>query len=161
MRIWSKYGIVPSRHRLLGRASLIAAALLGFSALVGISGGPAFAALSITGGACGFHLGGALQEGAAGSIGFEFPVYPASPQQVCDVTVTASVSLRTASGGAYTNVDDDPSSKTLVLQFAGGPLPLGILAEWTPYCSDPPVPGVFTLTVDGQASSTADRKSVV
>ena len=117
-------------------------------------GGPVDAAVSNVGGACGFHLGAPLATGAAGSAGFEFLVYPANPFQICQVTVTAQASLRPVSGGSYTNVSQDPSGETLTLNFTGGPLPLGILWLWRPHCADPVMPGVFTLTVDGQSSSS-------
>jgi hypothetical protein len=130
-------------------ASSIAAVLIGF-----VNGEPAGAAVPTVGGTCGFLLGAPLVTGAAGSAGLEFPVYPANPHQVCQVKVTALASLTPVSGGSYSNVTHDPSSQTFTLDFAGGPLPLGILWQWSPHCADPVTPGVFTLTVNGQSSSS-------
>src|ERR1700677_4234891 len=127
MKIHSKSEDVRRHLRFLSRGSLVVAALIGSLVLVAASGQRAYAYLSTVGGVCGFHVGSPLVTGAAGSLVLEFPIYPGDPQQVCDVTVTAQVSLRPASGGSYTDVDDNPSSKTLALDFAGGPLPLGIL----------------------------------
>ena len=72
--------------------------------------------------------------------------------------MTAQASLRPVSGGSYTNVSHDPSSETFTLNFTGGPLPLGILWLWRPHCADPVMPGVFTLTVDGQSSSSGPSR---
>ncbi len=115
---------------------------------------PVGAATPTVGGTCGFSLGAPLVTGAAGTAGLEFPAYPANPHQVCQVTAAAQASLRPVSGGSFTNVTQDPSSVTITLDFTGGPLPLGILWQWRPHCADPITPGVFTLTVDGQSSSS-------
>jgi hypothetical protein len=117
-------------------------------------GGSAAAAVATVGGTCGFHVGAPLVTGAAGTAGIEFPAYPADPRQVCQVTVTQQASLVPVSGGSYTDVAGDPSSQTVTLSFTGGPLPLGLLWLWRPHCADPVTPGVVTLTVDGQSSST-------
>jgi hypothetical protein len=130
-------------------ASSIAGVLIGF-----VNGEPAGAAVSTVAGTCGFHLGAPLVTGAAGSAGLEFPVYPANPHQVCQVKVTARASLTPVSGSSYSNVAHDPSSQTFTLDFAGGSVPLGILWQWSPHCADPVTPGVFTLTVNGQSSSS-------
>jgi hypothetical protein len=137
----------------LGIVALAAASIVG--GLIGFVGAePAGAAIPTVGGTCGFHLGAPLVTGAAGTAGFEFLVYPANPSQVCQVQVTARASLSPSSGGRYTNVTDDPSSETFTLNFTGGPLPLGILWQWSPHCADPVTSGIFTLTVDGQSSSS-------
>ncbi len=137
----------------LGVVALAVASLAG--GVIGFVGGEAAgAAIPTVGGTCGFHLGPPLVTGAAGTAGLEFPVYPANPSQVCQVKVTAQVSLSPVSGGRYTNVAHDPSSETFILDFKGGPLPPGILWQWSPHCADPVTPGVFTLTVDGQSSSS-------
>jgi hypothetical protein len=124
-----------------------------------VGGEPADAAVSTVGGACGFHLGVPQATGAMGTADFEFPVYPANPFQVCQVTVTAQASLRPVSGGSYTNVSLDPSSETITLNFTGGPLPLGILWLWRRHCADPVTPGIFTLSVDGQSSSSGPQSA--
>ena len=146
-------GSLQTCGRWLGVAALtavsIASVLIGF-----VNGEPAGAAVSTVGGTCGFHLGAPLVTGAAGSAGLEFPVYPANPHQVCQVKVTARASLSPVSGSSYINVTHDPSIQTFTLDFAGGPLPLGILWQWSPHCADPVTPGVFTLTVNGQSSSS-------
>ena len=136
-------------------ASSIAAVLIGF-----VNGEPAGAAVPTVGGTCGFLLGAPLVTGAAGSAGLEFPVYPANPHQVCQVKVTALASLTPVSGGSYSNVTHDPSSQTFTLDFAGGPLPLGILWQWSPHCADPVTPGVFTLTVNGQNFDSCSQVSI-
>ena len=137
----------------LGVVALAAASIAG--GLIGFVGGePARAAISTVGGTCGFHLGAPLVTGAAETAGLEFLVYPANPSQVCQVQVTAQASLSPVSGGRYINVTHDPSSETFTLDFTGGPLPLGILWQWHPHCADPVTPGIFTLTVDGQSSSS-------
>jgi hypothetical protein len=146
-----------SGKRQRGGQWLVVAATVAICAaggLILVGSAPAGAAVSTVGGACGFSLGAPLVTGAAGTAGLEFPVYPANPSQVCQVTVTARASLTPVSGGGYTNVTHDPSSETLTLNFTGGPLPLGILWEWVPHCADPVTPGVFTLTVDGQSASS-------
>jgi hypothetical protein len=138
---------------LLGIVVLAAASIA--SGLIGLVGGePAGAVISTVGGTCGFHLGAPLVTGSAGTAGLEFLVYPANPSQVCQVRVTAQASLSPISGGSYTNVIHDPSSNTFTLDFTGGPLPLGILWQWSPRCADPVTAGIFTLAVDGQSSSS-------
>ena len=144
--------------RLLGVEALAVAFIAG--SLIGFMGGePAGAASSTVGGTCGFHLGAPLVTGSAGSAGLEFLVYPANPSQVCQVRVTAQASLSPVSGGRYTNVIHNPSSEILTLDFTGGPLPLGILWLWSPHCADPVTPGIFTLTVDGQSSSSGPQSA--
>ncbi len=144
---------LPKAGRWLGVVSLAVVSIT-IGLIPSADGEPAGAAVSTVGGTCGFHLGAPLVTGAAGTAGFEFLVYPANPYQVCQVTVAAQASLSPVSGGRYTNVTDDPSSETLTLNFTGGPLPLGILWLWRPHCADPITPGIFTLTVDGQSSSS-------
>ena len=144
--------------RRLGVLALSAASVVG--GLLAFGGAePAGAAVANVGGACGFHLGAPLVTGAAGTAGFEFPVYPANPFQVCQVTVTAHASLTPVSGGGYTDVAADPSSETITLDFTDGPLPLGMLWLWRPHCADPVTPGVFTLTVDGQSVSSSPQSA--
>ena len=140
------------RLRWLGRASIAAAVLLSCLALVA-GGGRTYAAVSTVGGACGLHVGSPLVTGAAGSRSFEFPIYPADPHQVCSVTAIVEDSLEPTSGPSFTDVAGDPSFESLSFDFAGGPLPLGLLVGWSPYCADPPAPGVLTVTVDGQSAS--------
>ena len=140
------------RHRWFRRASMTVALLLSCFGLVA-GGGRANAAIATVGGACGLHVGSPLMTGAAGSLEFEFPIYPANPHQICSVTTTVELSLGPASGPGFTNVSGDPSSKSVTFNFAGGPLPLGLLTGWMPYCADPAVSGVMTLTVDGQSAS--------
>jgi hypothetical protein len=135
------------------RRSLLAAAALAGLLAPAVVGGRAFAALPTVGGTCGFHLGEPFETGAAGSFGFEVPVYPANPHQTCQATVTARASLMAASGAGYTNVANDPATQTITLAFTGGPVPLGVLWVWSPHCADPAAPGVFTMTVDSQSSS--------
>jgi len=139
--------------RWLAAVSVAAVSVIGAIGLPA-GDGPAAAAVPTVGGTCGFHIGAPLVTGAAGTAGVEFPAYPADPTQVCQVTVSARASLTPVAGGSYANVAGDPSSQTMTLGFAGGPLPLGILWVWRPHCADPVAPGVFTLTVDGQSSST-------
>ena len=135
------------------RATGVGLAAVAASMLAVAGGGQAGAALSTTGGSCGFHLGPIQEEGAAGSAGLTVPVYPADPHQVCTVTVTAHASLTPASGGTYTDVHGNPSTTTITLAFTGSPLPLGPWWFWQPHCADPAAPGLFTVTMANQAST--------
>ena len=140
------------RRRLAGAA---AAALVVTATLATVTTAvPADATLVAVGGSCGFHVGTPLETGALGSVGFEFPAYPADPHQVCSVTVTATVSLDPVSGPPF-DVAGNHGSASFTLRFGGGPLPPGILWEWRPHCADPPAGGVVTLTVDGQSASSS------
>jgi hypothetical protein len=133
--------------------AVVALTLIGLLATV-VSRAPASAALTNVGGACGFHLGPPLETGAAGTLGFEFPAYPADPHQVCTVTVTGQASLDPVAGPAFTNVAGNHGTATFTLQFTGGQLPPGILWLWRPHCADPAAAGVVTLTIDGQTASS-------
>ena len=153
--------------RSLSKRLVRACRCVAFVALMGgtITGGlttgtgtqPAGAAISVGGGPCGFHVGAPFESGAAGTLGFEYPVYPAYPHQVCRVTVAAQPSLSPVSGGSYTNVAGNLSITTLTFDFTGGPLPLGMLWLWAGHCADPPAPGILTVTVDGQSSSSGTQ----
>jgi len=140
---------------------------LGWVAVIALMGGtvaggliraadssPAGAALSIGGAPCGFHLGAPFETHATSTAGFEFPVYPADPHQTCQVAVTAQASLVPATGGSYANVSGNSTPTPLTLRFTGGPLPLGVTWTWRPDCADPSAPGLLTLTMDGQSSSS-------
>jgi hypothetical protein len=115
------------------------------------------AALSTVGGSCGFHLGPPLASGALGTIGFEFPAYPADPHQVCSVTVTGSADLTPVAGPAFTNVAGNGGSASFTIQFTGAALPPAIIWEWHPHCADPAAPAVATLTIDGQSASSTPQ----
>jgi hypothetical protein len=128
-----------------------AAVVVGLAPIAGAP--PASAALVVTGGACGFHLGAPFETGATQKFALEVPVYPADPHQVCHVTVSAVASLRPAGGGSFTNVSGNPSAQTITLNFTGGPDPLGVTWLWSPHCADPAAPGIFSLTMAGQSSS--------
>ena len=113
------------------------------------------AALSLAGAPCGFHLGAPFVTHATSSAGFEFPIYPADPHQMCQLAATAQASLVPATGGSYVNVSGSSTTTTLNLRFTGGPLPLGVTWTWRPACADPSAPAVFTLTMGSQSSSIA------
>ncbi len=131
----------------------MAAATLAACVVPAVDSGRASAAVAAVGGPCGYHLGPPSVSGAAGTFGFEVPVYPANPHQVCSVTVTVQASIAPAAGGRYTNVAGSPSTRTVTFAFTGSPLPLGVLWLWSPHCADPAAPGVFAMTSGGQSSS--------
>jgi hypothetical protein len=131
------------------KAVLLATLILAL-ALYGTPPGRAVAALSTVGGACGFQLGAPFETGALGTFGFEVPVYPANPLQVCQTAATATALLQPAGGGHFTNVANNPLVSPVVLHFNGGPLPLGILWTWSPHCADPPAAGNLSFEVAGQ-----------
>jgi hypothetical protein len=138
--------------RWLPTIALAAISIIG--GLMPVVGGASASAAATGAATCGFKLGAPQMTGALGSSGFEYPVYPTNPHQVCQVTVIAQVSLTPVSGGSFSNVVDDSPHQMVTLDFTGGALPLGIVWVWRPHCADPVVPGTFTLSVDGQTSST-------
>lgn len=137
-------------------ALILTASTIAMVGLVDLTGAPsAAAAVSNVGGSCGFHLGVPIENGAAGTLGFEVPVYPADVHQSCSTTVTAAASIAPLSGGSFTNVEGDPGAESVTLSFSGGPLPFGIIWIWRPDCADPASSGLFTMTADGQTSPGA------
>ena len=137
-------------------ALILAASALAMVGLVELTGATvASAAVSNGGGSCGFHLGVPLENGAAGTLGFEVPVYPASVHQSCRTPVTVAASITPLSGGRYTNIALDPGAQAVTLSFSGGPLPLGIVWLWRPHCGDPASTGIFTISAGGENSSSA------
>ena len=142
------------RHR-VARVAVGAALLVGATVASVGSAPQAGAALPTVGGSCAFHLGTPLVTGALGTLGFEFPAFPADPHQVCSVTVTGTASLQAVSGPAYTNVAGNGGSASFTLHFSGGPQPPAVVWEWRPHCADPAAAGVVTLTIDGQSASSA------
>jgi len=115
---------------------------------------PSYAAVGTGGSGCPFRLGAPIQTGAAGTFGFEVPAYPVKVDQTCSTTVTVKASIFPASGGRYDNVSNDPATDSVRLSFSGASLPLGIQWEWRPHCADPASPGVFSMSADGQLSSS-------
>jgi hypothetical protein len=142
------------RLRIAGAAAVVLASAAIAST---VPGPPVGAAVSTVGGTCGFHVGAPLVSGAAGTLGFEFPVYPADPHQVCSVSVTGTASMDPTSGPAFTNVTGNHGSSSFTLHFTGGPLPLGVLWTWSPHCADPAAATVLTLTIAGQSASSAPQ----
>jgi hypothetical protein len=139
----------------LARVAVGAALLLGVT-VVSATGSPrAGAVVTTVGGACGFHLGTPLVSGALGSLGFEFPAFPADPHQVCSVTVSGTATLGPVSGPAFTNVSGNGGTASFTIDFTGGPLPPAIVWLWSPHCADPPAPTVITLTIEGQSAASA------
>jgi hypothetical protein len=120
----------------------------------------ASAAVSNVGGSCGFHLGAPIENGAAGTLGFEVPVYPADAHQSCSTRVTVGASIAPLSGGRFTNVAGDPGTESVALSFSGRPLPLGIVWLWQPHCGDPASTGIFTITAGGERSTSAPLEAV-
>jgi hypothetical protein len=146
------------RRRLLvatTMAALVVAGTLGTAA----TAAPAGAAVTNVGGSCGFHLGTPLVTGALGTLGFEFPAYPADPSQVCSVTVSGLASLDPVTGPAFTNVAGNHASTSFTIDFTGGALPPGILWLWQPHCADPAAGAVLSLTIDGQTASSAAQSA--
>ena len=146
---------VRRRRLRLARVAAGATLLLGVTVASVAGAAPAGAVVTTVGGSCGFHLGTPLGSGALGSLGFEFPAFPADPHQVCSVTVTGTATLGPVSGPAFTNVAGNGGSATFTIQFTGGPLPPAIVWVWGPHCADPPAPTVITLTIDGQSAASA------
>jgi len=139
------------------RRAMVAVGMLALAAMPPLFSAMPSASATVSTTACPFHLSGVRTEGAAGTLVFLVTLIPDNPAHHCVAQVTTTVAITPTQPGvsAYRNIDNNPLTTTTNFAFAPGQDNPILMVAWAGlHCADPPVPGVLTLTVNGQRAST-------